>query len=231
MEIQILQLIDGAKKAKGLTVVIDVFRAFSLACYVMNNKGTRIFPVGKLEEAYAIKEQHPDFILVGERNERIPEGFDFGNSPTHISQYDFDNKTVIHTTSAGTQGIVNATNADQIITGSFVNAEAIAKYIQMQKPDMVSLVCMGYSAQRPTEEDTLCAEYIKQYLEGTQPDFVRMKETIRQTSGKRLFLPENQAHSPSSDFDMCLDLNRFSFVLKAEYNDDIKQVGLHKILI
>lgn len=231
MEIQILQLIEGAKKAKGLTVVIDVFRAFSLACYVMNNKGTRIFPVGKLEEAYAIKEQHPDFILVGERNERIPEGFDFGNSPTHISSFDFDHKTVIHTTSAGTQGIVNATNADQIITGSFVNAEAIAKYIQKQKPDMVSLVCMGYSAQRPTEEDTFCAEYIKQYLEGSKPDFEQMKKTIRQTSGQRLFLPENQAHSPSSDFDMCLDLNRFSFVLKAEYNEVIKQIELHKILV
>jgi 2-phosphosulfolactate phosphatase len=197
----------------------------------MNNNGTRIFPVGKLEEAYAIKEQHPDFILVGERNERIPEGFDFGNSPTHISQHNFENKTVIHTTSAGTQGIVNATNADQIITGSFVNAEAIAKYIQKQKPGMVSLVCMGYSAQRPTEEDTFCAEYIKQYLEGQHPDFVNMKETIRKTSGQRLFLPENQAHSPSSDFDMCLDLNRFSFVLKAEYNSEIKQIELHKILI
>ena len=30
MEINILQLLEGAKQAKGLTVIIDVFRAFSV---------------------------------------------------------------------------------------------------------------------------------------------------------------------------------------------------------
>lgn len=39
-------------------------------------------------------------------------------------------KTVIHTTSAGTQGIVNAVKADKIITGSLINAKAIAEYIK-----------------------------------------------------------------------------------------------------
>ena len=34
MEIRILELIEGAKKAEGLTVIIDVFRAFSLECYL-----------------------------------------------------------------------------------------------------------------------------------------------------------------------------------------------------
>ena len=34
MNIQILQLVEGAKNARGLTVVIDVFRAFSLECYL-----------------------------------------------------------------------------------------------------------------------------------------------------------------------------------------------------
>ena len=30
MKVQILELVEGAKKAEGLTVVIDVFRAFTL---------------------------------------------------------------------------------------------------------------------------------------------------------------------------------------------------------
>ena len=34
MDIRILELIEGAKLAEGLTVVIDVFRAFSLECYL-----------------------------------------------------------------------------------------------------------------------------------------------------------------------------------------------------
>ena len=39
MKIQILQMIEGARKARGLTVVIDVFRAFSLECYLMEKDG------------------------------------------------------------------------------------------------------------------------------------------------------------------------------------------------
>ena len=34
MEIRILHLLEGARAARGLTVIIDVFRAFSLECYL-----------------------------------------------------------------------------------------------------------------------------------------------------------------------------------------------------
>ena len=46
MDVQILHMIEGAKKAEGLTVVIDVFRAFSLECYLMARGAGRILPVG-----------------------------------------------------------------------------------------------------------------------------------------------------------------------------------------
>ena len=68
---------------------------------------------------------------------------------------DFSGKTVIHTTSAGTQGLVNAVQADEVITGSFVNAEAIVSYIRRQAPAMVSLVSMGTAARQITKGLTL----------------------------------------------------------------------------
>ena len=52
MNINILQLIEGAKKAKGLTVVIDVFRAFSFEAYCLRLGAEKIIPVGVVEEAY-----------------------------------------------------------------------------------------------------------------------------------------------------------------------------------
>jgi 2-phosphosulfolactate phosphatase len=216
MDIQILQLIDGARKAKGLTVVIDVFRAFSLECYLIDQGAKKIIPVGDIDWAYQLKKENPDFILIGERNERIPIGFDYGNSPTHVQNIDFTNKTIIHTTSAGTQGLVNAVNARELLTGSFVNANAIVRYIQNVKPKNVSLVCMGYSAQYPTEEDTFCAEYIQNCLLGKANDLQKMIDIIRFTSGKRLFEPKNQEHSPETDFFLCTNVGRFDFVLKAE---------------
>ena len=226
MEVKILQLLEGAKDAQGLTVIIDVFRAFSTACYAFDCGVNRIFPIGEIGVAYQLKEQNPDFVLIGERNEQKPPGFDFGNSPSQILNENLKGKTVIHTTSSGTQGIANAKNADEIITGSFVNAGAIVKYIQQKKPEMVSLVCMGYACEYPTDEDTLCAEWIKNELEAPpglpagggnkSKSFAEMVEIIRTGSGARFFDPEKQSWSPKADFQLCLNLNRFSFVLKVE---------------
>jgi 2-phosphosulfolactate phosphatase len=216
MDIHIYQLLEGAKQAKGLAVVIDVFRAFSLACYAINNGAKEIIPIDDIEKAYELKKQHPEYILIGERNERIPPGFDYGNSPTHILNVDFTGKTLVHSTSAGTRGLINASGAYERLTGSFVNAPAVVSYIKQKNPQTVSLVCMGYSANYPTEEDTFCAEYIKNSLEEKAVDYQEMMNIIKDTSGKRLFNPENSEHSPQSDFYLCTDLGRFDFILKAE---------------
>ncbi len=221
MEIKILQLLEGAQNAKGLTVIIDVFRAFSTACYAFGRGVKCIFPVGDLNTAFAMKKLNPDYILVGERNEQKPEGFDFGNSPSQLLKGNLQGKTMVHTTSSGTQGIANATQAEVILTGGFVNAQAIINYIRMKKPKEVSLVCMGYSCQYPTDEDTLLAVYIKNELEGKPNNFQAMVEQIRKGDGARFFAPEKQEWAPAEDFDLCLSLNRFDFVLKVEQEDGV----------
>lgn len=221
MEIEVLQLLEGARRAQGLTVIIDVFRAFSTACYAIGNGIRRIYPVGDLETAYKMKQQNPEFILVGERNEQKPEGFDFGNSPSQLLEANLIGKIMVHTTSSGTQGIANATGANEIITGSFVNAGAIVNYIRTQNPAKVSLVCMGYSCRYPTDEDTLLAVYIKNELEGVANDFQAMVEQLRSGDGARFFSPEKQEWAPAADFDLCLSLNRFDFVLKVEAENGV----------
>jgi 2-phosphosulfolactate phosphatase len=221
MEVKVLQLLEGAKDARGLTVIIDVFRAFSTACYAFDCGVNRIFPIGEISLAYQLKKQNPDFVLIGERNEQKPPGFDFGNSPSQLINESLKGKTVVHTTSSGTQGIANAVNAGEIITGSFVNAGAIVKYIRQKQPKTVSLVCMGYACEYPTDEDTLCAEWIKNELEGISNNFDKMVEIIRNGSGARFFDPEKQSWSPKADFELCLDLNRFNFVLKVEKDEGL----------
>jgi 2-phosphosulfolactate phosphatase len=216
MDIKILQLLEGAKNATGLTVIIDVFRAFSTACYAMDKGAEKIIPVGNIEKAYRFKEKNPNFLLMGERNEMKPHGFDFGNSPAQILHANLKGKTIVHTTSSGTQGIEAAAHVPEMITGSFVNAGAIVKYIKRRNPETVSLVCMGYACEFPTDEDTLCAEYIRNVLKGLPNDFGKMKEIIGKGSGKRFFDAEKQEWAPREDFELCLDLNRFSFVLKVE---------------
>lgn len=215
MKIQILHLVEGARKAEGIAVIIDVFRAFSTACYIMNNGAEKIVPVSETAHAFRMRELNPEYILLGEEFEKQIPGFDFGNSPLHILNTDFTGKTVVHRTSSGTLGMVNAVRADELLTGSFVNAGSIVKYIRKQNPRTVSLVCMGYAALRPIEEDIFCAEFIREALKGRQSDFPEMVRIIKETSAKRFFDPVNARFSPPEDVDLCLDLNRFNFVLRA----------------
>ncbi|MEI7830541.1 MAG: 2-phosphosulfolactate phosphatase [Prolixibacteraceae bacterium] len=229
MQIEILQLTEGARKAKGTTVVIDVFRAFSTSCYLMAAGASRIIPVEQVEEAILLKEKFPEAILLGERNEQKVPGFDFGNSPTHIHQQDLKEKTIIMTTSSGTKGLMNATGAEEILSGSFVNAGAIIQYLKNKNPATISLVCMGYEGKRPTQEDTFLAEYIRDKLLGNSTDFFRMKETLRTGDGARLLDPVNHEWSPSTDFDLCLDLDKFDFVLKLTEEFGIKVLKVTKM--
>jgi 2-phosphosulfolactate phosphatase len=230
MNIEILQLTEGAKKAKGTTVVIDVFRAFSTACYLIAAGADNIIPVEHVE-ALHLKELLPEAILLGERNERKVPGFDFGNSPTHIIGQDFSGKTIIMTTSSGTKGLMNAKDADVILSGGFVNAGAIINYLKSRNPENVSLVCMGYEGHTPTQEDTFLAEYIKAMIMDQPADFGRMKEILRTGDGSRLLDPANNEWSPASDFDLCLDLNRFDFVLKLEKAAYLKFGNLHVLKV
>lgn len=216
MTIKILELISGAKGATGLTVIIDVFRAFTTECYVFNNGAEKIFPVGDIDLAYRLKNENPDYVLMGERGGVIQPGFDYGNSPTIIENVDFIGKTVVHTTSAGTQGIANATGADEIITGSFVNAGALVNYIRRKAPEHVSLVAMGHAGIRPTDEDTLLAMYLKNELENEPNDFGNIVTHLRNYESAQKFFDPEMDWAPERDFELCMNLNRFDFVLRAE---------------
>ena len=216
MEIEILHLVAGARAARGIAVVIDVFRAFTTACFAFENGAKSILAVGELETAFAWKRAHPDYLLIGERHGAAPAGFDHGNSPAQLERIDLAGRTVIQTTSAGTQGLVNAVGADEVVTGAFVNAGAIVRYLRAKNPARVSVVCMGREALEPTVEDTACAEFLRDRLEERAPDFAALRERIRAAESARKFFDPEATWAPERDFELCLALDRFPFVLRAE---------------
>jgi 2-phosphosulfolactate phosphatase len=216
MKIEILEFVDGAKKAKGVTVIIDVFRAFSVECYAFDAGAVKILAAADVDEAFQLKKKYLNSVLIGERDEKKIEGFDFGNSPTEIIKADLLGKTIIHTTTAGTNGLINAVNANIVLTGSLVNADAVVRFIKAIDPEQVSLVAMGYRAAISAEEDLLCAEIIESGLRNKNEIYDKRISELQKTSGKRFFNRENIYFSPPTDFFLCTMLNRFNFVLKAE---------------
>jgi len=226
MHIHHFELVEGARHATGLTVVIDVFRAFSTVCYLYGQGAEKVLAAATPEDAFAFRKQDPRVILAGERQEKKITGFDFGNSPSEVLKHDLTGRTVVLTTSAGTLGLVSAGNASGLLTGSLVNAGAIVQYIRQKNPETVSLVAMGYNAVIPADEDRMCARYIEAKLMKSQvrPDL--MEQSIRNGTGSRFFDPEN-LNSPEEDYHLCLDIDRFPFVLVCEKSN--KYLFLKKI--
>ena len=228
MKINILQLLEGARAARGTAVIIDVFRAFSLESYLFGKGVEKIFPVADLDIAYRFKKENPEVLLAGERGGAMCEGFDFGNSPSQIGDADLSGKTVVHTTSAGTQGLFGAAGADVVLGASLVNAAATAKYIKDCGFSEVSLVCMGLAGKEPTEEDTLCAEYIKSILEGDPISLDAGIENLKVTSGAKFFDKEDTVF-PEEDFHLCTKADIFPFALRLE-EDELGRRYMRKIV-
>ena len=228
MDIKILHLLEGADQAEGLAVVIDVFRAFSLECYLFSRGVRKIYAVGREETAWEMKREHPEYLMAGERGGVILPGFDYGNSPSQTEHADLRNRILIHTTSAGTQGLVHtsAAGAREILTGSLVNASAIASYIKDRNPERVSLVCMGNSGIAPAPEDELCARYIKSLLIGEPIEMgPEILSLVNDPTVAKFFDIKWKDVFPVKDLIMCLEYDRFPFILKAaKISEDVFEI-------
>lgn len=220
MNVEKTSFVAGSKNAKGIVVIIDVFRAFSVACYCFEQGVSKVIPVGDIEDAHKLALVMTDSILVGERHGIKLPGFDYGNSPTEILAGNVSGKTVIHTTHSGTQGIVNAVNADEVLTGALVNARATADYIKSRKPKQVTLVRMGLEARIASDEDDICADYLESLLLDQPFEEHAIKNTLAKSPFSERFFDPEKPWNPETDFHLCLELNRFNFVLKAQKNED-----------
>lgn len=225
-----IKIVNDAGQATGLAVIIDVFRAFTVEPYLINNGAEKLIPVGDIQTAYNYKEKDNSCILIGERNGIILPGFDYGNSPSQIENIDFFGKTIIHTTSCGTQGIVKSVNAKEIITGSLVNAKAIIRYITENEIDEISLVALCRTGELPADEDILCAKYLKGLLENKPLHNMSEEiEKLKSTTGSKFFDKLKQKDFPKRDFYLCTEIDKFDFILRVRKDNKGGNLYIEKV--
>jgi 2-phosphosulfolactate phosphatase len=214
MIIKKLDFVEGAQRAEGIAVIIDVFRAFSVACYCYEQGVQKVIPMGSLNDALLFKQANQKTVTIGERNGRKLPEFDFGNSPTEILTANLNHLVAVQTTHAGTQGLVNAHHATEVLTGALVNARATAEYIKQQKPSVVSLVRMGHEATTRTDEDDICADYLEALLLNKLFDTTVIRTTLLNSVCAKRFIDPAIPWNPMSDFNYCTAVDRFDFSLK-----------------
>jgi 2-phosphosulfolactate phosphatase len=214
MQLEFLDHVAGAREARGIAVVIDVFRAFSVVPHAFDVGAERVFPVGEVDQAFALGRRFPGSVLAGERHARRLPGFDAGNSPTEMRALDLRGKVLVHTTHAGTQGLVNASQADEVLTGAFVNISATCRYLKAHGAERVSLVRMGHEARERCAEDDLYAECLARLLRGQPAPLAEVRDRLREAPAARKFFDPACDWAPREDFDYCTEVDRFDFVLR-----------------
>jgi 2-phosphosulfolactate phosphatase len=216
MRVTVVDHVAGAQSAQGIAVVIDVFRAFSVAAYAFSRGAATVIPIAAVDDARELKRQHPDWLLIGERHARKLPGFDCGNSPADLEQLDLVGRTLIHTTHAGTQGLTNALQADEVLTGALVNAGAIVRYLQARRPEIVTIVRMGHEARENSDEDDICAELLRSRLVGEPMPIDGIRERLRGASSAQKFFDPACDWAPERDFELCTRVDEFDFVLQLD---------------
>jgi 2-phosphosulfolactate phosphatase len=216
MDIHVADFVAGAREARGVAVIIDVFRASTLQCQAFGQGAARILPVADEAVARRFKATNPDWLLVGERHARKLPGFDYGNSPSDIAALDLTGRTVIQTTHAGTQGLAAAQEATVVLSAALVNASATARRIRALAPSTVTLVRMGSAAIERSLEDDICAEWLGCLLRGQPYDTGSIRERLAAAPSAQKFFDPAFTDAPRADFDICVDLDRFGFALQLD---------------
>ena len=212
--------LETCATATGSVVVIDVWRSFTTTAYAFAAGAQDILVVASADEALALHSRFPMALLMGlgELGGKPAAGFDCGNSPAELRECDLHGRRMIQCTPNGTPGLVRSVNAQTLMAGSFVCAEATVRYLQRLATEQVTFVC--------TEEgiaDRSCAEYMAALLRDEKPEADVLLENIRtawreqaHTLLERGVLTEARKDRLKADLDCCLALDRFDFAMEVQ---------------
>lgn len=219
MDVRIDSLLAGAKKAEGIVVIIDVYRAFTTAAVALHRGAERLVLTSEVDEALLLKRQKVGDCCIGEVGGTKPADFDFGNSPYDIGREDMTGRTPILSTRAGTVGVNAAWNAETLFGASLINAAATAKVVARRDPALVTLVPMGWEGRVRTDEDEVCAIYIKNLLHGAPMDPEMIRALVAASHESRKFDDPAQPQFQPGDREWALSINRIPFAISMVRRD------------
>lgn len=210
-----------AAEARGIVIVIDVIRAFSVAAYAFAGGARAIWLVREVEEAIALREREPSALLAGEVGGRLIAGFDFNNSPAGMAAADVRGRLLIQRTGAGTQGAVNATGAAYLLPCSLLTAQATAAYARRLAEatgEPITLMTTEPPDRRnvPFIEDHVCADYLEALLlqQANAPAVLEAGVQRLRDSGRLEVFARGDSDFPPEDVPAFLAADRFAFAMQ-----------------
>lgn len=224
------ELIEGAEKAEGTAVIVDIFRATSNLSTLFELGVKEIYPALDIQEARKLKSKlekdvSKKIYLGGESEGITPSDFDLSNSPYdtyHNFKDKLNNRPVIYTSTNGVKGIQSAKKSNEIITASFLNYRAVADYLNKTNPELVTIVGMGEFG-KSSPEDRLFSYFLKDILTGQPTDLEEIKKSIYEGESAK-WLIKNYGEKIKKDIDFCLNTDLNFNVVPKLYGDKLIDV-------
>ncbi|WP_233200212.1 2-phosphosulfolactate phosphatase [Blastopirellula marina] len=174
IDVYLLPALLGSADLSGtVAVVIDVLRATTTITHALANGAECVVPCQTIEEAQALRTDHPAALLGGERGGKKIPGFDLGNSPAEYSREVVAGKKVLFTTTNGTKAMQACRAADEIWIASFVNLTAVCN--RLTEHPQIHIVCAGTDGEI-TREDVLLAGAIVDHLSTDAPSPIELND-------------------------------------------------------
>lgn len=149
------------QEGEFICVIVDILRATTTICTIID-WGGEVIPVASLEIAKKYKDR--GFLVAGERIEQPITFADYGNSALNFRTNKIKGKTVVHTTTNGTQAIdlAKKSSASSIVIGAFSNLNTLKNYLVKENKNVV-ILCSGWQ-NTFCLEDTIFAGALSQLL-------------------------------------------------------------------
>ncbi len=137
-------------------VVIDVLRTSTTMIAGLTNGAKEIIPTVDVATAGRIgRNSEGQSLLCGERNGKIIEGFNLGNSVKEYSAEKVANKTLIFSTTNGTAALMKSKFAQNCVILGFANIARVTEYLTKLHENFI-ILCAGKNGEFSLE-DTVCA--------------------------------------------------------------------------
>ncbi|MBI4417554.1 MAG: 2-phosphosulfolactate phosphatase [Ignavibacteriales bacterium] len=163
--------VDELQLRERNVVVIDVLRSSTTVIAALQNGAREVIPVASVESAVKVSGSLFGDVTLrgGERNGKMIQGFNLGNSPLEYTELMVRGKSIIFCTTNGSVAMAKCRYARSMAVGAFVNMSSVVEYIRGLNSDVL-LLCAG----RPpgvggfSLEDSVCAGMIIHALQKDQ---------------------------------------------------------------
>ncbi len=148
---------------ESVVVVVDILRATSAICTAFENGVDEMIPVPGIEEARKYKNR--GFVVAAERDGKVLDFADFGNSPYNFTPENVKGKKVAYSTINGAKSIKMAHKSEMVVLASFINLTAVSDLLERVKSNVL-ILCAGWKGKFCLEDTIFAGALTESLIDG-----------------------------------------------------------------